>query len=72
MSAGNFDLKYSMNEIGKPVDPMEWGMTPTVAFESSKLIIQENKYGKIIHSAGCEITVNTPPENLKAMRRAAQ
>jgi uroporphyrinogen-III decarboxylase len=29
---------------------------------------QQRKY---ILSGGCEITVNTPPENLKAMREAS-
>jgi putative endopeptidase len=28
MNAQNFDFRYSMDKIGKPVDPTEWGMTP--------------------------------------------
>ena len=28
LNAQNFDFRYDMNKIGKPVDPTEWGMTP--------------------------------------------
>ncbi len=28
MNAQNFDFRYTMDKIGKPVDPTEWGMTP--------------------------------------------
>jgi putative endopeptidase len=27
-NSGAFDFRYSMDKIGKPVDPTEWGMTP--------------------------------------------
>jgi putative endopeptidase len=28
LDAHNFEFRYSMDKIGKPVDPTEWGMTP--------------------------------------------
>jgi putative endopeptidase len=28
LNAQAFDFRYTMNKIGKPVDPTEWGMTP--------------------------------------------
>ena len=34
-------------------------------------LFNKEKHRKYILSAGCEITVNTPPENLKAMRKAS-
>jgi uroporphyrinogen decarboxylase len=34
-------------------------------------LLEREKGRKYILSAGCEITVNTPPENLLAMRKAS-
>ncbi len=39
-------------------------------FKRSKAILEKEKGRKFMLSGGCEITVNTPPENLMAMRRA--
>jgi MtaA/CmuA family methyltransferase len=40
-------------------------------YEATKLLTQKEKGRKFILSAGCEITVNTKPENLMAMRNAS-
>ncbi|MEF8811218.1 MAG: uroporphyrinogen decarboxylase family protein [Bacteroidales bacterium] len=37
----------------------------------SRTLVNNEKHRKYILSAGCEITVNTPPENLRAMREAS-
>jgi uroporphyrinogen-III decarboxylase len=34
-------------------------------------LVKKEKHRKYILSAGCEITVNTLPEKLKAMRKAS-
>ncbi len=39
--------------------------------EISRSFIKKHIQKDIIYSAGCEITVNTPPENLMAMRKAS-
>jgi MtaA/CmuA family methyltransferase len=39
--------------------------------EMSLKLVEKEKHRKYILSGGCEITVNTPPENLKAMREAS-
>jgi len=41
-------------------------------FDRSRALIAAEQGKKFIFSGGCEITVNTPVENLMAMRRAAQ
>lgn len=40
-------------------------------YEASKMLVDKEKGRKFILSAGCEITVNTKPENLMAMRKAS-
>lgn len=40
--------------------------------EITRSFIKEHFQKDIIYSAGCEITVNTPPENLMAMRKASK
>ena len=40
-------------------------------YEASKMLVNKEKGRKFILSAGCEITVNTKPENLMAMRNAS-
>lgn len=40
-------------------------------FQMSKDLVEKHKNERFILSAGCEITVLTPPENLKAMREAS-
>ena len=40
-------------------------------FNASKILVNQQKGSKFILSAGCEITVNTKPENLMAMREAS-
>ncbi len=40
-------------------------------FYASKQLVETEKNRKFILSAGCEITVNTKPENLMAMRKAS-
>jgi MtaA/CmuA family methyltransferase len=40
-------------------------------YEATKLLAQKEKGRKFVLSAGCEITVNTKPENLIAMRNAS-
>jgi MtaA/CmuA family methyltransferase len=45
--------------------------SPENIFETSRKICRQEKGRKFILSGGCEITVNTPVENLLAMRRAS-
>lgn len=45
--------------------------TREVVFQISRQLIEKFKNERFILSAGCEITVLTPPENLKAMREAS-
>jgi uroporphyrinogen-III decarboxylase len=45
--------------------------TSNEIFEATKLFVQKEKGRKVVLSAGCEITVNTLPENLMAMRKAS-
>lgn len=45
--------------------------SPEEIFETSRRICLQEKGRKFILSGGCEITVNTPVENLMAMRRGA-
>lgn len=45
---------------------------PDEVFLLTEKLINENSDRKLIVSAGCEITVDTPAENLKAMARAAK
>lgn len=52
-----------------PVDVQN--KTETQIFDACKSLIQQQKDRKYILSAGCEITVNTPIENLMAMRKAS-
>jgi uroporphyrinogen-III decarboxylase len=40
-------------------------------YKLSRDLVERHKNEKYILSAGCEITVLTPPENLMAMRRAS-
>jgi len=40
-------------------------------YQASKMLVDKEKGRKFILSAGCEITVNTKPENLMAMRKAS-
>lgn len=40
-------------------------------YNAVKMLVNDEKSHKFILSAGCEITVNTPPENLMAMRKAS-
>jgi MtaA/CmuA family methyltransferase len=55
------------------INPVELqNMTVDEAFNSSRRLIEENKAERFILSAGCEITVNTPPANLRAMREATK
>ncbi len=51
-----------------PVDIQN--MTAIQVFERSRALVERERGRKFILSGGCEITVNTPPENLKAMRDA--
>jgi MtaA/CmuA family methyltransferase len=44
--------------------------TEQEVFDSSKNLIQQSKGQKLILSGGCEIPAKTPPENIKAMKRA--
>jgi len=39
-------------------------------YQLTKELIQKQKGNKFILSGGCEITVNTPPDNLKSMGKA--
>ncbi len=41
-------------------------------FERTRAILEREKGRRFMLSGGCEITVNTPPENLMAMRRACE
>ena len=41
-------------------------------YKVARTLIEEEKGRKFVFSGGCEITVNTPHENLKAMREAAR
>lgn len=45
--------------------------TSNEILEATKLLVQKEKGRKFVLSAGCEITVNTLPENLMAMRLAS-
>ncbi len=40
-------------------------------YDASKMLVNKEKGRKFMLSAGCEITVNTKPENLMAMRKAS-
>ncbi len=54
------------------INPVELqDLTKEESFRRSSILVQENKESKFILSAGCEITVNTPPANILAMRKAA-
>ena len=73
------NMKEARNTIGPDVtlsgniNPVELqNMTVNEAFIESERMLKSSAGERFILSAGCEITVNTPPENLKAMRRAAQ
>ena len=46
--------------------------TPEEVYKVSRDLLESQKGKKFILSAGCEITVNTPVENLLAMKKAAQ
>jgi uroporphyrinogen-III decarboxylase len=53
------------------INPVELqNMTPEESFRLSGKMVEENKGRRFILSAGCEITVNTPPANVRAMRDA--
>jgi uroporphyrinogen-III decarboxylase len=72
------DLEEAYNIVGSDVircgniNPVEIqnGSYDEVKDMSGNLVKKE-KHRKYILSAGCEITVNTPPENLKAMQKAS-
>lgn len=46
--------------------------TPEEVYDLCKGLIEKNRNDRFILSAGCEITVLTPPENLTAMSRASR
>jgi len=55
------------------INPVELqDMTAGEAFKQSIKLIETAVQGRFILSAGCEITVNTPPANLRAMRKATE
>jgi len=56
---GNIDPRFVLNK------------SPEEIFSACKLLCDHEKGRKFILSAGCEIIVNTPVENLMAMRKAA-
>lgn len=71
------DMEYAFNEMGPDVircgniNPVEiQDLTIDKLAEKSKNLIQREKGRKFILSGGCEITVNTSPENLKTMSKA--
>ncbi len=45
--------------------------TPVVIMEKTAALCKKERGRSFILSGGCEITVNTPPEHLKAMQKAA-
>jgi MtaA/CmuA family methyltransferase len=51
-----------------PVDIQN--LSPGELFDRSKFLVDQEKGRKFMLSGGCEITVNTPVDNLIAMRRA--
>ena len=54
------------------INPVELqDLTPDETLVKTRNLINENTGRKFILSAGCEITVNTPPANILAMREAA-
>ena len=53
-----------------PVDIQN--LTAREVYDRSKALIAKEKGRRFILSGGCEITVNTPPDNLMAMRRACE
>jgi len=54
------------------INPVELqDLTRDETLEQTRKLINENTGRKFILSAGCEITVNTPPANILAMREAA-
>jgi MtaA/CmuA family methyltransferase len=72
------DLDKAYDMIGP--EPIRCGnINPTLVLEKSaetlyhlaKTLIEQEKGRKYIHSAGCEISVLTPAENLLALSRAA-
>jgi len=56
---GNLDPRFVLNKY------------PDEIFSVCKMLCDNEKYRKFILSAGCEIIVNTPVDNLMAMRKAA-
>jgi len=56
---GNIDPRFVLNK------------NPDEIFSACRLLCDQEQGHKFILSAGCEIIVNTPVENLKAMRRAS-
>jgi uroporphyrinogen-III decarboxylase len=53
-----------------PVDIQN--LTAREVYDRSKALIVKEKGRRFMLSGGCEIAVNTPPENLMAMRRACE
>jgi MtaA/CmuA family methyltransferase len=53
-----------------PVDIQN--LTANEVFDRSKILIEKERGRRFMLSGGCEITVNTPAENLLAMRRACE
>ena len=72
------DLDEAYNTLGSPVircgniNPVEiQDFSPEEIYKNSKELCDKEKNRRYILSGGCEITVNTPHENLKAMREAS-
>ena len=72
------DLEEAYNIVGP--DVIRCGNINPVEIQNSSYdevkdmsgnLVNKEKHRKYILSAGCEITVNTPPQNLKAMRDAS-
>jgi uroporphyrinogen-III decarboxylase len=55
------------------INPVEiQDLSAREVFERSKNLITKERGRRFMLSGGCEITVNTPPESLLAMRRACE
>jgi MtaA/CmuA family methyltransferase len=72
------DLDKAFNILGNEtircgnIDPVViQDSTPGELFEMTKKLVEKEQNRPFILSGGCEITVNTPHENLEAMRKAS-
>lgn len=55
------------------INPLEiQNLSAREVFERSVILVEKERGRKFMLSGGCEITVNTPAENLLAMRRACE